>query len=113
MRGARGPRIHDRGVARCGAPHEAGRPYGGVVERNIRTIDDVLALMDSLFAPAADRWTAGAASWWDRFYTDRDRPVPFFAAKPDESLVSYLEHGLIPTGRTSESRSCTRHCFAA
>ncbi|MEU9147668.1 class I SAM-dependent methyltransferase [Streptomyces sp. NPDC048349] len=67
--------------------------------RTIRTVDDVLSLLDGLFAPEADRWTADAAAWWDGFYADRARPVPFFAAKPDESLVSYLDRGLITPSR--------------
>ena len=69
------------------------------MDRHIRTVDDVLKLLDASFAPAADRWTAGAASWWDGFYADRSKPVPFFVAKPDENLVSYLERGLITPGR--------------
>ncbi|MDT0445733.1 class I SAM-dependent methyltransferase [Streptomyces johnsoniae] len=69
------------------------------MDRNIRTVDDVLGLMDTLFAPGADRWTADAGGWWDDFYADRARPVPFFADKPDESLVSWLDHGLITPGR--------------
>ncbi|MFF4095578.1 class I SAM-dependent methyltransferase [Streptomyces sp. NPDC001834] len=69
------------------------------MDRNIRTTDDVLALLDDLVSPEADRWTAGAASWWDGFYADRTRPVPFFAAKPDESLVSYADRRLISPGR--------------
>ncbi|MFH8484136.1 class I SAM-dependent methyltransferase [Streptomyces longisporoflavus] len=69
------------------------------MNRNVRTVDDVLKLMDSLFAPEADRWTADAGGWWDDFYADRDRPVPFFAAKPDESLVSYVDRGLLTPGR--------------
>ncbi|MEV6112887.1 class I SAM-dependent methyltransferase [Streptomyces sp. NPDC052109] len=69
------------------------------MDRDIRTVDDVLRLLDGLFAPEADRWSGGAAEWWDGFYTDRDRPVPFFAAKPDENLVSYLDRGLIAPGR--------------
>jgi hypothetical protein len=32
------------------------------MDRNIRTIDDVLKLLDGLFAPGADRWTAGGAA---------------------------------------------------
>jgi SAM-dependent methyltransferase len=62
-----------------------------MTDRTIRTVDDVLRLLDGLFAPEADRWTAGGAAWWDDFYTDRSRPVPFFADKPDESLVAYLD----------------------
>ncbi|CAL9582912.1 tRNA 5-carboxymethoxyuridine methyltransferase [Streptomyces sp. enrichment culture] len=69
------------------------------MDRNIRTVDDVLRLLDGLFAPEADRWTAGAASWWDGFYADRSKAVPFFAAKPDESLVSYVDRGLLAPGR--------------
>ncbi|WP_308282653.1 class I SAM-dependent methyltransferase [Pseudonocardia nigra] len=62
-------------------------------------MDDVLRLLDGLFTPEADRWTNDAASWWDGFYADRSRPVPFFAAEPDENLVSYLDRGLITAGR--------------
>jgi hypothetical protein len=71
------------------------------VDRNIRTIDDVLKLLDGLFAPEVDRWTTGGASWWDQFYADRSRQVPFFVSKPDESLVSYVHRGLVTPGRAS------------
>lgn len=66
--------------------------------RDIRTVDDVLRLLDGLFAPEADRWSSRGASWWDGFYADRDRPVPFFVAKPDENLVGYVDRGLIGGG---------------
>ncbi|WP_407554855.1 class I SAM-dependent methyltransferase [Streptomyces sp. Pv4-95] len=69
------------------------------MDRNIRTVDDVLELLDGLFTADADRWTADAADWWDGFYGDRSRPVPFFVAKPDENLVAYLERRLITPGR--------------
>jgi SAM-dependent methyltransferase len=73
---------------------------GARMDRYIRTVDDVLRLLDGLFAPEADRWTADAgSSWWDRLYADRSRSVPFFVAKPDENLVSYLDRGLINPGR--------------
>ncbi|MFE1869903.1 class I SAM-dependent methyltransferase [Streptomyces sp. NPDC059496] len=69
------------------------------MDRNIRTVEDVLKLLDGLFAPKADRWTEDGASWWDGFYADRSKPVPFFVPKPDENLVSYLDRGLIAPGR--------------
>ncbi|MEY9840933.1 class I SAM-dependent methyltransferase [Streptacidiphilus sp. EB103A] len=71
------------------------------MDRNIRTVEDVLRLLDDLFAPEADRWTpAHGGAWWDSFYADRSRPIPFFVAKPDESLVSCLDRGLVaPAGR--------------
>lgn len=62
-------------------------------------MDDVLRLMDRLFAPGADRWTSDASSWWDGFYTDRDKDVPFFVPRPDENLMSYLDRGLVAPGR--------------
>jgi SAM-dependent methyltransferase len=62
-------------------------------------VDDVLRLLDGLFAPEADRWTDRGAAWWDGFYADRTKPVPFFVAKPDENLVSYLDRGLLTGGR--------------
>ncbi|UED87047.1 class I SAM-dependent methyltransferase [Streptomyces profundus] len=65
------------------------------MNRTIRTVDDVLKLLDGLFAPGADRWTADAGDWWDAFYADRSRPVPFFVDKPDEHLVDALDRGLI------------------
>jgi SAM-dependent methyltransferase len=68
------------------------------LDRHIRTVEDVLALLDGLFAPEADRWTGAGSSWWDGFYADRDRAVPFFVAKPDENLVSYLDRGLVTVG---------------
>ncbi|MCM1972047.1 MULTISPECIES: class I SAM-dependent methyltransferase [unclassified Streptomyces] len=76
------------------------------MDRNIRSVDDVLALMDGLFAPEADRWTAGGSAWWDGFYADRERPVPFFAAKPDENLVSCLDRGLVPAGGRALDLGC-------
>ncbi|MEU3688005.1 class I SAM-dependent methyltransferase [Streptomyces narbonensis] len=74
--------------------------------RDIRTVEDVLRLLDGLFAPGADRWTEGGADWWDGFYADRDKPVPFFVAKPDENLVSYVERGLLPAGGRALDLGC-------
>ncbi|WP_309094047.1 class I SAM-dependent methyltransferase [Streptomyces sp.] len=69
------------------------------MDRNIRTVDDVLALLDGLFAPEADRWSERGAGWWDGFYAERSRPVPFFAAKPDENLVRHVADGRAGAGR--------------
>jgi SAM-dependent methyltransferase len=69
------------------------------VGRTIRDMEDVLALLDTLFPQAEDRWTAGGADWWDRFYADRERGIPFFVDKPDESLATWLERDLPAAGR--------------
>lgn len=45
----------------CAEPERAGGGPEGA--RHVRTMEDVLRLMDGLFAPAADRWTAGAGAW--------------------------------------------------
>ncbi|MGW0574545.1 class I SAM-dependent methyltransferase [Streptomyces sp. NPDC002920] len=68
------------------------------MDRNMRTVEDVLRLLDGFFEPAAGRW--------DRFYADRDRPVPFFVDKPDESLVSYLDRGLVAPGGRALDLGC-------
>lgn len=68
--------------------------------RHVRSVEDVLALMDTLFEATADRWSDGAGrTWWDTFYADRERPVPFFVDAPDENLVDYLSRGLIAPER--------------
>ena len=70
------------------------------MDRTVRTVEDVMTLLDGLFAREDGRWTTGdGADFWERFYADRSRPVPFFAAKPDESLAAYLDEGLIAPGR--------------
>ncbi|HVZ35334.1 MAG TPA: methyltransferase domain-containing protein, partial [Polyangiaceae bacterium] len=38
-------------------------------------------------------------TWWDRFYSDRSKPCPFFVRHPDESLAQCLAEGLIQPGR--------------
>jgi SAM-dependent methyltransferase len=37
--------------------------------------------------------------WWDRFYADRARPIPFFVEVPDESLAQWVGDGTIQPGR--------------
>lgn len=69
------------------------------MHRTIRTVDDVLVMLDRWFASDADRWTPDASGWWDGFYSDRGKPVPFFDPKPDENLVSYLDRGVLAPGR--------------
>ncbi|MFI8963973.1 class I SAM-dependent methyltransferase [Streptomyces sp. NPDC053493] len=58
------------------------------MDRTTRTTEDVLRLLDGLFADDSAKWQG--------FYDDRSRPVPFFVPKPDENLVAHLDQGLIP-----------------
>ncbi|MCG7523539.1 class I SAM-dependent methyltransferase [Streptomyces sp. OfavH-34-F] len=77
------------------------------MDRTVRTVEDVLALLDGLFtSDSASGAEAGAVAttgdgkgFWDGFYGDRSRPVPFFAAKPDENLAAHLDRGLVAPGR--------------
>lgn len=61
----------------------------------IYTTDDVLAMLDSLLA------NSGGA-WWDRFFSNRAKPIPFFVEWPDENLVEWFDHGLLAPGRALE-----------
>jgi SAM-dependent methyltransferase len=65
----------------------------------VHTVDDVLDLLDTLFEERVDRWSErGGADFWDAFYTDRARPIPFFRWAPDESLVQWVADGTLPLG---------------
>ncbi|MEV6973583.1 class I SAM-dependent methyltransferase [Kitasatospora sp. NPDC093806] len=76
------------------------------MNRSIRTTEDVLALLDGLFRPEADRWTDRAADWWDGFYADRSSGRPFFVPKPDENLAAHLDGGLLAPGARALDLGC-------
>lgn len=48
--------------------------------------------LDSLFA-------SRGAQWWDNFYADKSRPVPFFCDAPDESLHEWIGARPIARGK--------------
>jgi SAM-dependent methyltransferase len=90
-------------VGRAGQAGQAGLgvdpgPVPG--RRNLRSMEDILQMLDEVFPTSSGRWTGNTdGAWWEGFYSDRDRPVPFFAEKPDENLADYLRRGLISPGR--------------
>ncbi|MGW4526851.1 class I SAM-dependent methyltransferase [Amycolatopsis sp. NPDC004378] len=63
------------------------------MNREIRTLDDLLRMLDDL---------VGTPISWDGFYEDRDRPIPFFADRPDENLDAWLREGPLDGGRALE-----------
>ena len=37
--------------------------------------------------------------WWNTFYANRAKPVPFFGTAPDESLSTWINDGVFPPGK--------------
>lgn len=62
------------------------------MNRDIRSVDDLLRMLDGLFETIE----------WDGFYADRERPVPFFVDEPDENLDTWLRDGPLTGGRALE-----------
>lgn len=51
--------------------------------------DDLLEMLDDFLREPKE--------FWDSFYVDRNKEIPFFKIKgPDENLVEYFEKGLTP-----------------
>jgi SAM-dependent methyltransferase len=57
----------------------------------IKSIEDVLDMLDSLLRTPEP--------FWNEFYSDRDRKVPFFVNSPDENLVTYVKNNQISRGK--------------
>ncbi|KPU52677.1 class I SAM-dependent methyltransferase [Bacillus wiedmannii] len=56
--------------------------------------EDIIKMLDSLLRPAEP--------FWNEFYANREKDVPFFANVPDENLVSYIETGWVSKGKVLE-----------
>lgn len=70
---------------------------GNCCYMSIETIyshEDTLRMLDSLFREEGQ--------WWDQFYGDRNKGIPFFKDSPDENLVEYVSGGHITPGRVLE-----------
>ncbi|NOU95378.1 methyltransferase domain-containing protein [Paenibacillus sp. LMG 31456] len=61
---------------------------------SIFTPDDVNKMLDSLLREAAP--------WWNEFYSDREKGIPFFVNAPDENLVQHFDNGTLFAGRVLE-----------
>lgn len=61
---------------------------------SIHNVEDVLTMLDSIFREEGQ--------WWDTFYGDRNKRIPFFVNAPDENLVQYFRDGPIKAGRVLE-----------
>ncbi len=61
------------------------------MKKTIRSYEDLFSMLDQSFR--------SPEQFWDPFYGNRDRSVPFFKNAPDENLVSYYERNLIQPGK--------------
>ena len=68
-----------------------------MTETPIHTNDDLLNLLDRLL-----EGTSVNEPWWDRFFADRTRAVPFFVDWPDETLVRDFDRAALRPGRVLE-----------
>lgn len=57
------------------------------MSETITTYEDLLNMLDSLLREPT--------AFWNDFYEDREKGVPFFENFPDENLVTYFNGGLI------------------
>lgn len=57
----------------------------------IKNMQDIMEMLDALLR--------SPKPFWDEFYADREKKVPFFVNVPDENLVSYVVNKLIPKGK--------------
>jgi SAM-dependent methyltransferase len=61
----------------------------------IYSTEDVLVMLDELLADQG-------GSWWNEFYADRARPIPFFVEWPDENLAEWFGQGRLGPARVLE-----------
>jgi len=54
----------------------------------IISTEDALNMLDEILEKRNEEW-------WDKFYSDREKPIPFFKNIPDESLVSYCTSNIL------------------
>ncbi|WP_047985682.1 class I SAM-dependent methyltransferase [Ornithinibacillus californiensis] len=64
------------------------------MNETISNYEDLLEMLDSFLREPTQ--------FWDGFYQDRNKPIPFFQNKPDENLVSYYKNGFISSGKVLE-----------
>jgi 2-polyprenyl-3-methyl-5-hydroxy-6-metoxy-1,4-benzoquinol methylase len=54
--------------------------------------DDILQMLDDLIEKRDE-------GWWDKFYSNKEKPIPFFINAPDENLVSYMDNSFARRGK--------------
>ncbi|WP_261132164.1 bifunctional 2-polyprenyl-6-hydroxyphenol methylase/3-demethylubiquinol 3-O-methyltransferase UbiG [Bacillus sp. Marseille-Q3570] len=64
------------------------------MKETIQSNEDIMKMLDSMLRDEA--------AFWDSFYEDREKGIPFFVNVPDENLVTYFKKGLVQAGRVLE-----------
>ncbi|MFJ8530400.1 class I SAM-dependent methyltransferase [Bacillus sp. NPDC094106] len=64
------------------------------MKETISSYEDLLNMLDSLLREPTQ--------FWDNFYSNREKGIPFFSNKPDENLVNYFEKKLLNSGKVLE-----------
>ncbi|MES5928079.1 class I SAM-dependent methyltransferase [Bacillus cereus group sp. MG9] len=64
------------------------------MKETISSYEDLLDMLDSLLREPTQ--------FWDNFYSNREKGVPFFTNKPDENLVNYFDKELLNPGKVLE-----------
>ena len=67
---------------------------GDNLKENINSYEDILYMLDSLLREPTE--------FWDDFYYDREKKIPFFENKPDENLVNYFNKKIFKQGNVLE-----------
>lgn len=58
----------------------------------IITEEDTLNMLDNILEKRD-------MEWWNKFYSNKEKPVPFFVNIPDENLVSYFTSNILGKGK--------------
>ncbi|WP_221567544.1 bifunctional 2-polyprenyl-6-hydroxyphenol methylase/3-demethylubiquinol 3-O-methyltransferase UbiG [Alkalihalobacillus sp. TS-13] len=64
------------------------------MKETIQSTEDIMKMLDSMLRDEA--------AFWDSFYEDREKGIPFFVNVPDENLMAYFEKGQVKAGRVLE-----------
>lgn len=60
----------------------------------ITSTEDILNMLDA--------YLREPTQFWNEFYNDRTKKIPFFTNVPDENLVSYFTRGIVQAGNVLE-----------
>ncbi|MEA4826487.1 MAG: class I SAM-dependent methyltransferase [Clostridium sp.] len=64
------------------------------ITEDIYDYEDILKMLDSFFREPSP--------FWNKFYEDREKDIPFFIDVPDENLISYFQKEIIKSSKVLE-----------